>query len=229
MDIVLIVGLFCALIFLTHLSDKNVDKLPHEPPLTPPLPPTPPKRFVSVVFKEGQTQTYDYFFEDNLGLMVNDLVEVPVNDRFTGRRELKIAIVKYVSAPGERSPLACATVIRRLPNPPTPSPKPVPPTPKSIPSSPPTPPKPPKPSTAPTTLPQKRFVQVIFKKRSKRRFDYLLGDNNDIRVGDFVVVHVSNGGKITWKIAKVMYISKPGEVSEHARSTIIKKADYPKW
>ena len=232
--------------------------------------------------------------------MVNDLVEVPVNDKFTGRREYKIATVKYVSAPGERSTYAWATVIRRLPHlppPPSPSPpearkiiveKPVyvpqpvvrevekiriveksiyvqpqssvqnispgkvspltpeqlrqnllnseeyptyptidpPQQPTRVISSP--SPKPNYPKTDSVSS-SKQFVQVIFKKNSKKRFDYLLGDNNNIRVGDFVVVHVNHSGKTTWKIAKVMYISSPEEVSLYAKSPVIKKADYPKW
>ena len=227
MEVVLVVGLFCALIFLTHLSDKNVEKsIPTEPPkVTIP----PPKRFVSVVFKEGQAKLYDYFIGENYDLRVGDYVEVPVRNKFTGESELKIATVKYVSQPGERSERAWATVIGRvtyqLPpfynpqskpiyNPPQPTPKvqykPSPPATDNFPTD-------------------KRFVQVIFKKHGKKRFDYFLGSHYDLRVGDFVVVHVNNSGKTTWKIAKIVYISKPGEISKHAKSEIIKKADYPKW
>lgn len=77
----------------------------------------------------------------------------------------------------------------------------------------------------------KRFVQVIFKKNSKRRYDYFLGENYDVQVGDFVVVWVHDkfSGENKWKIAKVLYISSPYEVSEKATSTVIKKADRPKW
>ena len=75
------------------------------------------------------------------------------------------------------------------------------------------------------------FVSVIFKKSSKKRYDYLLGNNYDVRVGDFVVVYINDkfSGGIKWKIAQVVYMSKPGECSRHANSIVIKKADYPKW
>ena len=227
MEVVLVVGLFCALIFLTHLSDKNVEKsISTEPPkVTIP----PPKRFVSVVFKEGQAKLYDYFIGENYDLRVGDYVEVPVRNKFTGESELKIATVKYVSRPGERSERAWATVIGRvtyqLPPFYNPQPKPIynppQPTPKVQYK-----PSPPATDNFPT---DKRFVQVIFKKHGKKRFDYFLGSHYDLRVGDFVVVHVNNSGKTTWKIAKIVYISKPGEISKHAKSEIIKKADYPKW
>ena len=273
MDVVLVVGLFCALIFLTHLSDKNVEKsISNEPPKVT-LPP--PKRFVSVVFREGQTKLYDYFIGENYDLRVGDYVEVPVRNKFTGESELKIATVKYVSRPGERSERAWATVIGRVTYQPPPvyNPQPKPiynplqpvrevnqtanrTKPQQVPvqniaqrktfsttpeqllhelleedsnysinsqstlSQ----------STVKETHPsEKRFVQVIFKKHGKKRFDYFLGSHYDLHVGDFVVVHVNNSGKTTWKIAKIVYISKPGEISKHAKSEIIKKADYPKW
>ncbi len=77
----------------------------------------------------------------------------------------------------------------------------------------------------------KKFCQVIFKKHSKKRYDYFLGKNNDIKVGDFVEVWATDkySGKSKWKVVKVVYISKPGEISSYAESTIIKKAAYPKW
>lgn len=87
-----------------------------------------------------------------------------------------------------------------------------------------------KPSTP--LLPEaQRFVQVIFKKNGKKRYDYYLGDNHDIKVGDFVEVWANNkrSGKSEWKVVKVVYVSKPGEVSSKANSTIIRKAAYPKW
>ena len=220
MEVVLIVGLFCALIYFIHLSDKNDEKLTLHVPSTTPLPP--PERFVSVVFKEGQEKLYDYFIGDNYDLQVGDLVEVLVNSPYTGR-ELKTAIVKYVGRHGERSERAYATVIRKITYIPQPTPIQRP----QLPYNPPTSPQnnPP----AKEIYNDKRFVQVIFKKHAKKRFDYFLGENYDIRVGDFVVVHVNNSGRATWKIAKVVYISKQGEISNHAKSKIIKKADYPKW
>lgn len=82
------------------------------------------------------------------------------------------------------------------------------------------------------TLPASgRFVQVIFKKGDRKRYDYFLGDNYDVRVNDFVMVPVHDkfSGNNTIKIARVKYISAPGEVSRKAKSTVIRKADYPKW
>ena len=225
METVLIVGLLCALIFF--LNSPNVK--PANPPAPPPQPPQPlplPKRFVSVVFKEEDKKTYDYFFDDNLNLMVNDFVEVPVRNKFTGKNEYKVVMVKYVSSPGERSEYAWATVIRRVPPPPQ---KPYVPQPSNTSQSPQIVSPPPQPLPSRPNPLEKRFVQVIFKKHSKKRFDYLLGNNPDIRVGDFVVVHVNNSGKTTWKIAKVVYVSRSDEISNHAKSSIIKKADYPKW
>lgn len=83
----------------------------------------------------------------------------------------------------------------------------------------------------PIRVDENTFVRVIFKKTSKKRYDYFLGENYDVQVGDFVVVYVNDkfSGETKWKIAQIVYISKPGEVSKHASSTVIKKADYPKW
>ena len=77
----------------------------------------------------------------------------------------------------------------------------------------------------------KRFVKVIFTPDSKKCYDYLLGNNRDIKIGDFVEVYVNDKerGKPTWSVAKVVYISKTGEFSEHAKSKIKKKTDRPKW
>ena len=88
------------------------------------------------------------------------------------------------------------------------------------------------PPPPPQALPSaKIFVQVIFKKNGKKRYDYFLGDNYNIKVGDFVEVYARDkwSGKKEWRVAKVMYISAPGEISRYANSTILKKADYPKW
>lgn len=75
------------------------------------------------------------------------------------------------------------------------------------------------------------FVRVIFKKNDEKYYDYLLGDNRDVKVGDFVEVYFNNkiSGKTERRVAKVVYISKPGEISEYARSEIKGKADRPKW
>lgn len=77
----------------------------------------------------------------------------------------------------------------------------------------------------------KTFVQVIFTPDSKNHYDYLLGNNPDVQVGDFVEVYVADkdGGKPNWSIAQVIYISEPGEVSEFAKSKIKRKSNRPKW
>lgn len=82
-----------------------------------------------------------------------------------------------------------------------------------------------------TSQSEKRFIQVIFTPNSKKRYDYLLGNNHDVRVGDFVEVFVSDSemGKPKRSVAQVVYISEPGEVSEYAKSKIKRKSDYKKW
>ena len=75
------------------------------------------------------------------------------------------------------------------------------------------------------------FVRVIFKKNDTKYYDYLLGEVDGVHVGDFVEVYFSNkiSGKTERHVAKVIYISKPGEISEYARSAIKRKIDYSKW
>ena len=76
----------------------------------------------------------------------------------------------------------------------------------------------------------KRFVKVIFTPESKKCYDYLLGDNPDVNVGDFVEVYVStDNGKSEWTVAQVVYISEPGEVSKFAKSKIKRKSKHNKW
>lgn len=77
----------------------------------------------------------------------------------------------------------------------------------------------------------KRFVQVIFNPNSKNCYDYLLGNNTNIQVGDFVEVYVGDkdGGKPKWSVAQIIYISKPGEVSEFAKSKIKRKSNRRMW
>lgn len=77
----------------------------------------------------------------------------------------------------------------------------------------------------------KRFLRVIFTKGSNRFFDYLLGDNRGIKVGDFVMVSYFDKKKKKSELtaAQVIYISGENEFSENATSKIIGKADYPKW
>lgn len=83
----------------------------------------------------------------------------------------------------------------------------------------------------PPPVNEKIFVSVIFKEHDQKYYDYFLGNNRDVRIGDFVEVYFSNkiSGKTERRIAKVVYISKPGEISEYARSEIKGKADRPKW
>lgn len=75
------------------------------------------------------------------------------------------------------------------------------------------------------------FVRVIFKKNDKKYYDYLLGKVDGVQIGDFVEVYFNNklSGKPERRIAKVIYISKPGEISEYARSAIKRKVNYSKW
>ena len=76
----------------------------------------------------------------------------------------------------------------------------------------------------------KRFVQVIFTPNSKKCYDYLLGDIQDVNVGDFVEVYVStDNGKSEVAVAQVVYISEPGEVSKFAKSKIKRKSKHNKW
>lgn len=66
-----------------------------------------------------------------------------------------------------------------------------------------------------------RFVEVVFKGYANRNtYDYLLGNNFDVNVGDFVMVPVKGGTIIP---AKVVRISEPGERSKEAKSEIIEK------
>ena len=76
----------------------------------------------------------------------------------------------------------------------------------------------------------KRFVSVIFHKDDSKRYDYFVG-NNDVQVGDFVEVYIrdKNYGKPKRTIAKVVYLSEPGEESKHAKSAIKCKAARNKW
>ena len=65
----------------------------------------------------------------------------------------------------------------------------------------------------------KKFVRVVFKGYSNKEHDYLLGNHKNIKIGDIVLVGTKNGAKQ----AKVVYVSQSGEVSEYAKSEIIKK------
>lgn len=117
--------------------------------------------------------------------------------------------------------------------------------------------KPVKPPEPPPPLPRPvegRFVQVIFKKGSRKRYDYLIGNVCGLKVNDFVLVPIHKSKerldketqrmlieveltgkqgekprKTTCLRAKVMRISEPGETSQYARSAVIKKLDQKKW
>lgn len=88
-------------------------------------------------------------------------------------------------------------------------------------------------STAPPVTDENTFVRVIFKRNADRYYDYLLGDVNDVHVGDFVEVYASNkfddepGSQRL--AAQIIYISEPGEVSEYAKSKIKRKSTRRKW
>ena len=76
-----------------------------------------------------------------------------------------------------------------------------------------------------------RFVSVIFKKGDRKRYDYFLGNLTNVNIDDFVVVPVHDKftDKNTIKVARVKYVSSPGEVSAKAKSTVLRKADRRMW
>ena len=78
--------------------------------------------------------------------------------------------------------------------------------------------------------PSEIFVSVIFREGDKKYYDYFVGDN-DVRGGDFVEVYFNNkaSGKVERRVAKVIYVSEPGEVSDYARSNIKRKVDRNEW
>jgi len=85
--------------------------------------------------------------------------------------------------------------------------------------------------SSPTEIIVKRFVSVIFSEDSKKSYDYFLGKHKNVQVGDFVEVYADklDNGKPKWAIAKVVYLSSPGETSEYARSSIKRKSDKKEW
>ncbi|MCR5834784.1 MAG: hypothetical protein K6G55_09090 [Selenomonadaceae bacterium] len=87
----------------------------------------------------------------------------------------------------------------------------------------------PRPEIPPTL--GKKFIQVIFKKHGKKRYDYLLGNNPDVQINDFVVVPVADRltGEIVRKIAKVIYVSQANEISAYANSPIFGKINNYSW
>lgn len=209
----LVIFLLCALCISIYFTNKYKDEVAHlkeklreqenlsASRIEPTLPIT--RKFVSVSFKEGDTQTYDYFIGDNDDLKVNDLVEVPFRSKYSGANEVKIATVKYISVPGEQSSFAGSNVIRKIGT---------------------------QLQTSKNFTSGNKFVNVIFEKGAKRSYSYLVGDF-EVKIGDFVVVPISDrdSGQSKLKSAKVVYISAPGEVSFYAKSQIIKKADYNEW
>lgn len=160
------------------------------------------RKFVSVSFNEGDTQFYDYFI-GNIEVKVGDCVEVPFHSKYTGKNEVKIATVKYVSTIGEQSNFARSNVIRKIYS--------------SL-------------QSAKNFTDEKRFVNVIFEKDAEKSYSYLVGDF-EVTVGDFVVVHTSDKdtGNVRLRTAQIIYISSPGEVSDYAKTPIIKKAKKNKW
>ena len=74
------------------------------------------------------------------------------------------------------------------------------------------------------------FVSVIFRKGDRKYYDYFVGDI-DVQVGDFVEVYFNNKvtGKVERRVAQVVYVSEPGEVSDFAKTEIIKKSTRTKW
>ena len=78
------------------------------------------------------------------------------------------------------------------------------------------------------------FVRVIFRRDADKYYDYLLGNVNDVHVGDFVEVYVSKKsdneyGSPQLLVAQIIYISAPGEISEYAKSKIRRKSRRQKW
>ncbi len=67
----------------------------------------------------------------------------------------------------------------------------------------------------------KRFVKVILTGNSQDRYDYLLRNHRNIKIGDFVLVGTKKGARR----AKVVYVSDKEEFSSRAKSEIIKKVN----
>lgn len=88
------------------------------------------------------------------------------------------------------------------------------------------------PSDFKTTPPEpKTFVRVIFKKGSRKRYEYFLGDNFDVKVGDFVEVWATSkfSGRDELKIVKVVYVSETDEISYKATKTVVGKSELRGW
>lgn len=172
-------------------------------------------RFVSVLFPRCSKE-YHYLMNKVPDLKVGDVVLVPIHKKL--RKDellladevgLKIrettclpAVVKYISYPGEVSQYARSEVIKKVNG-----------------------------NSNFNFQPNERFVSVIFRKGARKRYDYFIGENHDLKVGDFVVVPVyeNNPYKFDLKIVKVKYVSEYGEISTRAYSTVIGKIDKRMW
>lgn len=173
------------------------------------------ERFVSVLFPRCSRE-YHYLMGKVTDLKIGDIVLVPIHKKFkkdelmlANELGLKIrettclpAIVKYISRPGEVSEYARSEVIKKVNN-----------------------------SSNFNFQPNKRFVSVIFKKGGRKRYDYFVGDNQDLKVDDFVVVPVyeNNPDKFDLKIVKIKYVGAYGEISTRAHSTVIGKINKRVW
>ena len=173
------------------------------------------ERFVSVLFPRCSRE-YHYLMGTITDLKIGDIVLVPIHKKFK-REELMLAnemglkirqttclpaIVKYISKPNEVSEYARSEIIKKVND-----------------------------SNSFNFQPNKSFVSVIFKKGGRKRYDYFVGDNHDLKVDDFVVVPVyeNNPAKFDLKVVKIKYVGAYGEISTRAHSTVIGKIDKRMW
>ncbi len=58
-----------------------------------------------------------------------------------------------------------------------------------------------------------------------------MGDNFDVKVGDFVEVWATSkfSGRDELKIVKVVYVSEPDEISYKATKTVVGKSELRGW
>ena len=172
-------------------------------------------RFASVLFPRCSRE-YHYLMNKVPDLKVGDVVLVPIHKKlrkdellFADEVGLKIrettclpAVVKYISYPGEVLEYARSEVIKKVNG-----------------------------SSNFNSQSNERFLSVIFKKGGRKRYDYFVEDNHNLKVDDFVVVPVYeyDPAKFDLKIAKIKYISSYGEISNKAHSMVIGKADRYSW
>lgn len=172
-------------------------------------------RFASVLFPRCSRE-YHYLMNKVPDLKVGDVVLVPIHKKLS-KDEILLAdevglktrettclpaVVKYISYPGEVSEYARSEVIKKINS-----------------------------SSNFNSQPNERFVSVIFRKGARKRYDYFIGENHDLKVGDFVVVPVYENvpSKFDLKIVKIKYVSEYGETSKRAYSTVIGKIDKHTW